>query len=298
MYSPTNKNYFAGCGGLGLGLQLAGVTNVQSLDNDHRAVACMRANPHYFSHQLLCEDITQRTVLSQQRTDMMTFTWPCTKYSAIADIHGTRTGDDLFLHGFRHIAIERPAMYVIENVPGMKKFPVVMEAITKLPGYYINAFCPLDANNWVPQNRKRMIIFGTQRPFSIEAPVRSQLRPRISDIIEVNPRYELPPTALARVNGAYRDLPIIVDPADPDAIAPTCVAHYSKDKGTRLLKDKNTPHGYRSFTTREYARLQGFPDDFHFEDSVNSLRMIGNAVEVNTARWAGEQAMRYFNQAS
>jgi DNA (cytosine-5)-methyltransferase 1 len=44
-----------------------------------------------------------------------------------------RTGDDLFLHFFRHVAIRRPELYVVENVPGMRKFPVVMEAMTKLP---------------------------------------------------------------------------------------------------------------------------------------------------------------------
>lgn len=55
----------------------------------------------------------------------MVATYPRTKYSPIGDIHGVRTGDDLFLHFFRHVAIRRPELYVVENVPGMKKFPVV-----------------------------------------------------------------------------------------------------------------------------------------------------------------------------
>ena len=75
-----------------------------------------------------------------------------------------------FLHFFRHIAIEKPEMYIVENVPGMKKFKVVMEAMTKLPDYYVNVFCPVDASNWLPQKRKRLILIGTRKAFSISAP--------------------------------------------------------------------------------------------------------------------------------
>ena len=37
--------------------------------------------------------------------------------------------------------MQRPEVYVVENVPGMKKFPVVMEAMSKLPDYYVSVFC-------------------------------------------------------------------------------------------------------------------------------------------------------------
>ena len=120
-----------------IGLMQAGVNVIQSLDLDSEATDCMKINSHYFSHDVLTVDIKDKTVLEQPKTDIIVGTYPCTKYSAIADIHGTRTGDDLFLHFFRHIAIEKPEIYVVENVPGMKKFKVVMEAMTKLPDYYI-----------------------------------------------------------------------------------------------------------------------------------------------------------------
>src|SRR5690606_39167143 len=133
MYSPSAKGYFSGCGGMEIGMMQAGVKLVQSLDLDPIAMECMHANKHYFSHKIIMGDIKDLTVLEQPKTDIIIGTYPCTKYSAIADIHGTRTGDDLFLHFFRHIAIEKPEMYIVENVPGMKKLKVVMEAMTKLP---------------------------------------------------------------------------------------------------------------------------------------------------------------------
>lgn len=293
-YRPTAKGFFSGAGGAEIGMMLAGVDVVQSLDIDKEATDCMNSNQHYFGHKILNEDIKHRTVLSQERTDIILGTYPCTKYSAIADINGTRTGDDLFLHFFRQVAIEQPEMFQLENVPGMKKFPVVMEAMTKLPGYYVSVFCPVDASNWLPQKRKRLIVIGTKKPSNIQPPAYTRTI-RLKDIIESNPEVPMPEYVLSRIKGNYRDKPIVVDPDDPGAIAPTCVAHYSKDLGTRLVRDRQSKHGVRPFSIREYARLQGFPDDYHFENRLSSYRLIGNAVPVHMGRWMGEQAMKYFN---
>jgi DNA (cytosine-5)-methyltransferase 1 len=295
MYTPTAKGYFSGCGGMELGIMQAGVKIIQSLDLDTEATYCMKMNSHYFSHAVLTADIKDKTVLEQPQTDIIIGTYPCTKYSPIADIHGTRTGDDLFLHFFRHIAIEKPEMYIVENVPGMKKFKVVMEAMTKLPDYYVNVFCPVDAANWLPQKRKRLILIGTRKQFSISSPNQINNRPRLKDILEKYPEVEMPDYVIKRINGKYRDKPIIVDPDVPNAMAPTCVAHYAKDLSTRLVKDIRTEFGVRPFSIREYARLQGFPDDFVFENKRSSYKLIGNAVPVHMGKWIGSIAMKYFN---
>ena len=294
MYIPTAKGYFSGCGGMELGLIQAGINVIQSLDLDKEATDCMSKNSHYFSHAILNVDIKAKKVLEQPQTEIIVGTYPCTKYSPIADIHGTRTGDDLFLHFFRHIAIEKPEMYIVENVPGMRKFKVVMEAMTKLPDYYVNVFCPVDAANWLPQRRKRLILIGTRKPFLISFPSPIKNRPKLKDMIEKDPEVEMPDYVLSRIKGKYRDKPIVVDPEEPSALAPTCVAHYAKDLGTRLVKDKSAKIGMRPFSIREYARLQGFPDDFHFENRRNSYKLIGNAVPVEMGRWVGTETIKYF----
>lgn len=278
-----------------IGIMQAGIKIIQSLDLDIEATNCMKINDHYFSHNILTSDIKDKTVLDQPETDIIVGTYPCTKYSPIADIHGTRTGDDLFLHFFRHIAIEQPEMYIVENVPGMRKFKVVMEAMTKLPDYYVNVFCPIDAAIWLPQRRKRLILVGTRKPFQISPPKESKHKIRLKDILEKDPEVEMPEYVIRRIQGKYRDLPIIVDPNEINAIAPTCVAHYAKDLSTRLLKGKSSQYGVRPFSIREYARLQGFPDDFHFENKRSSYRLIGNAVPVHMGKWVGDVAIKYFN---
>ena len=225
--------------------------------------------------------------------------YPCTKYSAIADIHGTRTGDELFLHFFRHVAIQRPDIYIVENVPGMLKFPIVMEAMTKLPDYYVNVFCPVNSNIWLPQDRKRLIIVGSRRSFNWTPPeLTSNNRTSLKDLIEKDPDIDystfLNKACYKRINGEYRDRPIISDP-ELDHIAPTCVAHYAKDRSTRMVKDSNSPIGARPYTVKEYARLMGVPDSFKFAGSDNdSYRQIGNGVPAPIGRWLAKEIKRYY----
>jgi DNA (cytosine-5)-methyltransferase 1 len=74
------------------------------------------------------------------------------------------------LHFFHRIALRTPELYVVENVPGMKKFPVVMEAMTKLPDYYVHVACPVKTSIWLPQKRDRLIIIGSRRSFAWREP--------------------------------------------------------------------------------------------------------------------------------
>lgn len=284
----TAKSYFSGAGGMDLGIEESGINIIESYEIDKKCCDTLRRN---FKHHVNETDITQITVLDQNDADVYIGTFPCTRYSTIADISGTRTGDDLFLHFFRHIALAQPEMYVVENVPGMLKFKVVMEALTKLPDYYVRVECPINANMWLPQERKRLILIGSKKPFTnFDYPDSQPLK--LKDIIENDASIDIPQYVYNRIDGKYRDKPIVSDP-DNDDLAPTCVAHYAKDKGTRLIKDGKR---IRPYTVREYARLQGFPDWFEFCGTDNdAYRQIGNAVAVPMGRWIGKQIVKYFN---
>jgi DNA (cytosine-5)-methyltransferase 1 len=68
------------------------------------------------------------------------------KYSPIGEHPRVRahTATICFCISFRHVAIRKPGdSYVVENVPGMREFPVVMEAMTKLATvYYVQSNLP------------------------------------------------------------------------------------------------------------------------------------------------------------
>lgn len=284
----TAKSYFSGAGGMDLGIVESGIELLESYEIDNKCCETLKSN---FSHHIHQSDITKITVLDQVPADVYLGTFPCTHYSSIADISGTREGDPLFLHFFRHIVLAEPEVFIVENVPGMKKFRVVMEALTKLPDYYVRIECPINANSWLPQDRKRLILIGTRKPFNnISYPESKPIK--LKDIVEKDVHINIPNYALTRLNGGYRDRPIISDPTLDD-IAPTCVAHYAKDVSTRMVKDGEI---IRPYTVREYARLMGFPDWFEFAGTdKDAYRQIGNAVAVPMARWIGQQIIRYFN---
>jgi len=288
----TANSYFSGIGMLDLGLQRAGISINQAFELDSDACKTYRAN---HKHGLIEGDLTQQLVMEQDSCDIMAFTYPCTKYSRIADIHGTRTGDELFLHALRHLAIARPEAYLVENVPGMRAFPVVMEAMTKMPDYYIQTFCPVKTETWLPQRRHRLIIVGTKKRFTMRPPEGTRAI-TLSEVLEQDPEIKIPKALETRMQGGYRDLPIVSDPAKGD-IAPTCVAHYHKDRSTRAVVDKRSPIGVRPYTVREWARLQGIPDNFTFPVSNNlAYKQIGNGVPVDMAYWAGKELIRYFSK--
>jgi DNA (cytosine-5)-methyltransferase 1 len=284
------NSYFSGAGLMDIGLQSAGLILQQSFEIDSLCCDTMRKN---FSHEVVQCDITNKLVLADKDYHVMVATYPCTKYSPIADIHGVRTGDDLFLHFFRHVAIRRPELYVVENVPGMKKFPVVMETMTKLPDYYVHVACPVKTSLWLPQKRDRLIIIGSRKNFTWHEPM-AKSAIALGEILEPEPAPHIPEYVNRRVAGKYRDRPIVSDPKRGD-IAPTCVAHYAKDLSTRLVADPRFPLGVRPYTVREYARLQGVPDTFTFAGSANdAYRMIGNGVSVPVGGWIGAEIIRYF----
>lgn len=288
--TPVVNSYFSGGGLFDIGLIKAGLEIANSYEID--SVCCDVQSANLGKH-VRRADVSTKMVRGDE-CDAMVFTYPCTKYSSIADIHGTRTGDELYLHALRHLAVARPEVYAVENVPGMKVFPLVMEAMTRMPDYYVQVFCPVNATTWLPQRRDRLIIVASKKSFNWRAP--ESTRPvQLADILEDNPRITYPDAIRARMMGKYRDLPIISDPARGD-VAPTCVAHYAKDKSTRLVKDDRYPMGVRPYSVREWARLQGVPDWFEFNCSdTNAYKMIGNGVPVPLGVWLGKEIKRYFN---
>jgi DNA (cytosine-5)-methyltransferase 1 len=288
--TPVVNRYFSGGGLLDIGLFEAGIESGQSFEIDSACCATARAN---FSHPVVQCDLQEKLVFNEQDCDAMVFTYPCNRYAEASAIHGKCIGDVLYLHAFRHVALKRPEVFSLENVPGMKKFPVVMEAMSRLPDYYIQVFCPVSSQMWLPQRRDRLILIGSRRSFQWNKPS-SRRRVSLKEILEKNPQMDIPRYVKKRLRGGYRDLPIISDPAKGD-IAPTCVAHYSKDLSTRLVVDRRSKLGVRPYTVREYARLQGVPDWFNFIGSdAQAYRMIGNGVSVPVGRWIGREIRRYF----
>lgn len=60
--------------------------------------------------------------------------------------------------------------------------------------------------------------------------------------------------------------------------------------------DRCHPDESRPFTTREYARIQSFPDEWQFAGKMNDIyKQIGNAVPVNLAKCIGIEIINALN---
>lgn len=285
---------------------------------------------------------------------------PCQAYSVAGRVRDENGMHDdyrnyLFEHYLSIVSRYKPKFFVFENVPGMLSANPnginIVEEITKgfnKIGYSIStklgSQAVLNASDFgVPQNRKRVIIFGVSNDYQTEFPeinfidefynIMNSKRvsqkttvfdaigdlPKFTPILtkhekreayiepEVNrynwhkARYhslrdmnifKLLAEDIETGRNEYTDSKAIsklyeekVGSKSPihryhvlrkDLPSTTIIAHLHKDGNRFIHYDSKQA---RSITPREAARLQSFPDDFHFIGTQSSVfQMIGNAV--------------------
>ena len=292
--------------GMSLGFQLASDQYKTVISNEIEKTAVKTAMLNY-QHEIIQKDIREISTDALGQCNVILGTFPCQEYSKASHIHKKGREDnwkqayhwasirDLFLHYFRFIAIVQPEVYIWENSPEVRKFPIVMETFRKLPPYHYYEL-ELDTLDFrLPQRRKRLFVIGFKKPYNMPDPTDFQIYARqltIKDIKEPEPIFSIPDYVKSRINGSYRDLPSV---KKDDDIGNTCVAHYARDKGTTLLTDQRGYKGLRPYSVREYARLMGIPDTFDFANKeTTNFKHIGNAVSPLVARGIAKAVLPYF----
>jgi DNA (cytosine-5)-methyltransferase 1 len=292
--------------GMSLGFLMASSKYKPIISNELEKTAVKTAKLNY-KHKIVQDDIRNMSIDKYKSCDIILGTFPCQEYSRAANIHKQGRENnykqafhwasirDLFLHFFRFIAINQPEVYLWENSPEIRKFPIVMETFRKLPPYKYYEL-NLDTFDFkLPQKRKRLFVIGFRKKYTMTSPLTYQCYKRqltIKDIKEKDVHINIPNYVRSRIDGKYRDLPSIK--LDND-IGNTCVAHYSRDRGTTLIQDKNGYKGLRPFTVREYARLMGIPDWFKFANAdTTNYRHIGNGVSPVVVQALAKAILPYF----
>jgi DNA (cytosine-5)-methyltransferase 1 len=79
-----------------------------------------------------------------------------------------------------------------------------MEAMTKLPEYYVHVACPISTSIWLPQKRDRLIIIGSRGNFSWRAP-QAKRSVTLAEILEPEPSPHIPDYVNRRLAGQYRE---------------------------------------------------------------------------------------------
>ena len=165
---PTAIDLFCGCGGMGLGLEMAGFDVLYANDINKDAANTYRKNLH--AGIVECGDISgidPRDVKKRvgRRVDVIVAGTPCQGFSTL----GRRNPDDLrntmFRHVVRFVETFRPRMFLMENVGGLlsmdggRSFSTILKAFGAI-GYAVKHDMLSASDFGVPQNRRRVFLIG------------------------------------------------------------------------------------------------------------------------------------------
>ena len=302
MLDYTFIDLFAGIGGLRLAMESAGAHCVYSSEWNKFSRQTYEANfgevPDGDITQVLAEEVPDHSVLVGG--------FPCQPFS-VAGVSkkrslGRATGFEdetqgtLFFDVCRILAAKRPKSFFLENVKNLtshdhgRTFEVIEQSLDSLD--YEVFYRVLDAQDYVPQHRERIVIIGFDRKrygdapeFSFDLP-KPDVKPVLADILEhdVPEKYTLSDKLWAYLqayaakhraagNGFGYGL------ARPDGVARTLSARYHKDGSEILIPQEG--RNPRRLTPRACARLQGFPDSFVIPVSdTQAYRQFGYSVAV------------------
>jgi DNA (cytosine-5)-methyltransferase 1 len=175
---------FSGCGGLSLGAKLAGFAVKAAVERDRHACATYRKNLISSKHplaNLIEEDILnfsprelmRRANISTGELDILLGGPPCQGFSThrLRDSGVNDPRNALLIQYFEFVSALRPAAFLVENVPGLmwerhEKWLLRFRKLAEQANYHLREPVVLNAKDFgVPQNRKRVFLFGHDRRF-------------------------------------------------------------------------------------------------------------------------------------
>lgn len=327
---------FAGCGGLALGLEKAGLESVLLNEIDPHACKTLRTNRPEWN--VVEGDVSQVDFTEyKDHIDILSGGFPCQAFSYAGKKLGFEdTRGTLFFEFARAVKETNPKVFIAENVRGLlnhesgKTLTAIKDVIDEL-GYELVEPRVLKAIFYqVPQKRERLFLIGIRKDLArkVEFKWPSPYK-RIMTMKDALKAGELYPRDVPRsegqkyparkqeimskvpAGGYWRDLPLDVQKEYMQKSfylggGKTGMARrLSWDEPSLTLTtapaQKQTerchPEETRPLTVREYARIQTFPDEWKLEGTVTAqYKQIGNAVPVNLAYAVGRAAVRLLNQ--
>ncbi len=332
----TLVELFAGAGGLALGLEQAGFTSLLLNEINKHACSTLRKNrPHW--NVIEGDITDQNLSHLSGKVDLLTGGFPCQPFSTAGkklgfdDIRGT-----LVFEMIRVMREIQPKVFLAENVSGLKsddngKTIDTIKNIINESGYTIIEEDIYKAIFYkVPQKRERLIIIAVRNDLKdqlqYEKPSPYHTLMTVKDALKKGVLYKnnVPksegqsyPERKAEIlsyvpeGGYWKDLPLDLQKEymqgsfklgggktgmarrlswNEPSLTLTC-------SPAQKQTERCHPKENRPLTTREYARLQTFPDDWIFEGSTTEVyKQIGNAVPVNLAACIGRAIIKMLNK--
>ena len=326
--SPANPTFkfidlFAGIGGFRMAFQNLGGECVFSSEWDEQAKKTYYAN----YGDVPFGDITKESTKNQipKKFDILCAGFPCQAFSLAGKRLGfEETRGTLFFDVAEILRRYQPKAFFLENVKGLvvhdkgKTFKTILNTLDEV-GYVVPDPEIVNAMYFgVPQHRERIYIIGFRKDLGIQKedfsyPEQKEITKKWIDVREEQPvpaKYYLstqyiqtlirhkerhaakgngfgydiiPDDGIAHaivVGGMGRESNLVIDFRQTD-LTPT----------TRIKGEVNR-QGWRKMTPREWARLQGFPDNFKIVVAdASAYKQFGNSVAVPAIQATAERLL-------
>lgn len=325
-------SFFAGCGGMDLGLEAVGYRHVAAFEINELFCKTLRRNrpawnifgpPTHSGDVSKFEEVTETLsqIISAPFEGLFVGGPPCQPFSIAANQRFSKSGENFKRVGFSHekngnllfdfvrlIIAFQPKSFVIENVPGLRDIDGGIQLRTAieelcLHGYTVEEPLVLNAAHYsVPQQRLRLFVVGSRTNKVFKYPVPSLETVGAGSVLSANnlrllnneTREHKAESILRYMRLGYgqRDQLGRVDRLDPLLPSKTVIAGGTKGGGRSHLH----PEIPRTLSVRECAHLQTFPNDYIFMGaSARQFTQVGNAVPPILAAQIGNSlAESYF----
>ncbi len=320
----TFIDLFAGIGGFRMAFQNLGGECVFSSEWDEQAKKTYYAN----YGDVPFGDITKENIKNKipKNFDILCAGFPCQAFSLAGKRLGfEETRGTLFFDVAEILRRHQPKAFFLENVKGLvihdkgKTFKTILNTLEEV-GYIVPDPQIVNAMYFgVPQHRERIYIVGFRKDLGIRKedfsyPEQKTITKKWIDVREDNPvsaKYYLSTTYIdtlkrhkarheAKGNGfGYNIIP-------DDGIAHAIVVGGMGRESNLVIDNRQTDltpvtrikgevnkDGWRKMTPREWARLQGYPDNFKIVVAdASAYKQFGNSVAVPAIQATAEQLLK------
>lgn len=319
----TFIDLFAGIGGFRLAMQNLGGKCLFTSEWDVQAQKTYAANFGEVPFGDITKEETKKFI--PDWFDVLCAGFPCQAFSIAGKRGGFEdTRGTLFFDVAEIIKSKKPKAIFLENVKGLfnhdkgKTLKTILNVLTEDLGYYVPDPQVINAKNFgVPQNRERIFIVGFRRDMGITEfsyPKPSAKQVCFADVKEeevVSVKYYLSDTYLSTLvkhkkrhesKGNGFGYEIISDDGTANAVVCGGMGRernlvYDKrlvnfTPVTHIKGDVNR-QGIRKMTPREWARLQGFPDNYLIPVAdASAYKQFGNSVAVPAIQATGSEIVK------
>jgi DNA (cytosine-5)-methyltransferase 1 len=331
--APKNPKFtfidlFAGIGGFRIAMQELGGKCVYSSEFDAQAQRTYFANYGEMPFGDITKEITKSYI--PDGFDILCGGFPCQAFSLAGRRLGfeDETRGTLFFEIEEILRRKQPKAFFLENVKGLmihkggKTLGTILEHLDKV-GYDVVPPQTVNAMDFgVPQHRERVYIIGFRKDLNIdiskfkypEPQTTGDKRPRFRDVMEeheVSVKYYLSTVYVetlirhkARHEAAGHGFGYKI--IDLDGVANAIVVGGMGRECNLIIDNRLTNFtpvtnikgevnrkGIRKMTPREWARLQGFPENFKIVVAdASAYKQFGNSVAIPAIKATAEKELK------